>query len=359
MSNFNAATEWLNRAGLAHWQFASTMFWQSALLVALLTGADYLLRKRLRPVVRYWMWALVLVKLLLPVTLSTPFSIAYWTVSQPAATPVVETKVEQPAPAVERPVAVVANAPAPMQALPPELSSEAAPVQTEVTDTRPATSPSLAQVATVPTVQPVQTTAASALPEKLAMPDRYGVLLIVWVAGVLTLGILVARRTKRVWRLVTQSTEAPAEMSRNLQEACRLLKLSTRRVRVRISDEVGCPAVCGFWRPTILIPERLLGRLTDEQFQLILVHELAHWKRGDLQINLLQTLLQIVYFYNPCVWFANSRLRHLREEAVDDMVLVAGTAHVSSYSETLLDVAAQTMRPMEVSSRLIGIRDRR
>ena len=130
-------------------------------------------------------------------------------------------------------------------------------------------------------------------------------------------------------------------------------------MRLRISDEVGCPAICGFWRPTILVPGRLVGQLSEDQFQLVFAHELLHWKRWDLQINLLQTLLQIAYFYNPAVWIANAMLRRLREEAVDDAVLIAFGTQQEAYSNTLLDVAAQLLRPVELSLRLVGILESR
>ena len=107
------------------------------------------------------------------------------------------------------------------------------------------------------------------------------------------------------------------------------------------------------------MPARLVGKLDEEQLQLIFVHELAHWKRWDLQLNLLQTVLQVVYFYNPAVWVANAVLRRLREEAVDDAVLVAMAAPAERYSQTLLEVAAQTLRPVEAGVPLIGILESR
>ena len=168
----------------------------------------------------------------------------------------------------------------------------------------------------------------------------YGWLFLAWCGGCLVLGGIVIRRAAKVRRLVQAAAEAPREFGPPLEVACDLFQLSSRRIRVKISDAVGCPAVCGFWRPTILIPQRLVGRLDEEQLQLVFVHELAHWKRWDLQLNLLQTVLQVVYFYNPAVWIANFVLRRLREEAVDDAVLVALAAPVERYSHTLLDVAA-------------------
>ena len=77
---FNLVVEWINRAGTAHWNFAAPMFVQTAVLVGGLCVLEVCLRRRVRPVVRYWIWALVALKLLLPVTLSTPASLAYWLV---------------------------------------------------------------------------------------------------------------------------------------------------------------------------------------------------------------------------------------------------------------------------------------
>ncbi len=180
-----------------------------------------------------------------------------------------------------------------------------------------------------------------------------------WCGGCLVLGMMVFRRAAKVWQLARQAAQAPRHLEIPLKVACSLLDLSPARVRLRISDEVGCPAICGFWRPTILVPRRLVGQLGEDQFQLVFAHELWHWKRWDLQLNLLQTLLQIAYFYNPAVWIANANLRRLREEAVDDAVLIAFGTQQEAYSNTLLDVAAQSLRPVELSLRLVGILESR
>src|SRR5690348_3900951 len=68
----------LNRSGEVFCSFAGTMFLQIAILTAVLLVLELLLRNRVRAVVRYWLWLLVLVKLILPVGLQSPASIAYW-----------------------------------------------------------------------------------------------------------------------------------------------------------------------------------------------------------------------------------------------------------------------------------------
>ncbi len=66
-------------------------------------------------------------------------------------------------------------------------------------------------------------------------------------------------------------------------------------------------------------------------------------------------VLQVVYFYNPAVWLANMMIRRLREQAVDETVLVTSGSDAQRYGNTLLAVAAATIKPGEVALRLIGV----
>jgi beta-lactamase regulating signal transducer with metallopeptidase domain/protocatechuate 3,4-dioxygenase beta subunit len=344
IETLNSGIEWLNRLGAVHWGFASAMFVQTLVLVPALGVFEFCLRRRVRAVVRYWIWSLVLLKLMLPVTLGTPASIAYWIVKEQ---PVVVTT--SPAPHEAAP-AMPAD-PVPSERAMPSASSTTEGAALPMSSTEPNTmARSAASEPRVPVVtRPIQ----------LATLGGPGWFILAWLGGVLVLSALVARRIAKVWRLARQAAEAPAQLYDPLHAACVRLRASARRIRVRISDEVGCPAICGFWRPTILVPRRLVGQLDDEQFELVFAHEVSHWKQWDLQINLLQTVLQVVYFYNPAVWIANAVLRRLREEAVDDAVLVAAAAKRERYSNTLLDVAAQSLVPAEISLRLIGILESR
>jgi len=343
---FNRVIELINHAGAIHWKFASAMFLQTVVLIAVLSLVELGLRRRVRPVVRYWIWSLVLLKLMLPVTLHTPASVAYWLIREPAVS------------AEASPVSILEDgslqqstsaeiSPEPRQSSSgnpnPEFNPPAPPVRLE----RPAELRS-EPIAAAVTARP-----------KLSAPNGSGWLFIAWSTLAALLGAIVIQRAAKVWQLARRATEAPRELDGPLKVACDSLELSAHRIRLRISEEVGCPAICGFWRPTILIPQRLINLLDDEQFQFVIAHELSHWKRWDLQINLLQTVLQVIYFYNPVVWMANAVLRRLREEAVDEAVLIAVDAPSERYSNTLLDVAAHSLRPVEINVRLIGILESR
>jgi hypothetical protein len=105
----------------------------------------------------------------------------------------------------------------------------------------------------------------------------------------------------------------------------------------------------------ILIPGTLLEKLSREKLRAVLIHELAHIKRGDLWVNCMQTFLQIAYFYNPFVWLVNLIVRRVREQAVDELVLVALGAEAKSYSNTLIDIAEMAFSRPALSLRLVGV----
>jgi len=81
------------------------------------------------------------------------------------------------------------------------------------------------------------------------------------------------------------------------------------------------PAVTGWLRPRLLIPEGLLNRLTQDEIRFLFLHELAHVKRADLAFNWLLTFLQILHWFNPVVWVALRRILAVREEVCDELVL--------------------------------------
>jgi len=81
------------------------------------------------------------------------------------------------------------------------------------------------------------------------------------------------------------------------------------------------PSVVGALRPVILLPSATLLGLTTEQLEAVLAHELAHIRRHDYLVNLLQTLVETLLFYHPAVWWTSARIRHERELCCDDLAV--------------------------------------
>jgi beta-lactamase regulating signal transducer with metallopeptidase domain len=334
----NSCVTMINDIGRGFCNFAGSMFIQSTVLILLLLIIDFLIRKRVRATFRYWIWMLVFIKLVLPPTLSSPTGIGnlfgkYFSVDsiitaqptkpvqyEPAAAGAIQEFTEpatvpqiQPIPALSEPVT-------PAELNPPITSA---------------------------------TPAISAAPG-LSTLNWQGIAFLFWLVGVLVITVLLIQRIFFVKGLIAQSKPAKNRLV-DILDNCREQVGVHGNIRLRLSHNVTSPAVCGLFHPVILIPGTLLEQLSWEKLRAVLIHELAHIKRGDLWINCVQTFLQIAYFYNPFVWIAYVIVRRIREQAVDEMVLVALGDQAKSYSNTLIDIAEMTFSRPALSLRLVGV----
>jgi hypothetical protein len=86
----------------------------------------------------------------------------------------------------------------------------------------------------------------------------------------------------------------------------------------------------------------LVCGITPQQLRSIIAHELAHIRRHDYLVNLLQTVVDTFFYFHPAVWFISARIRTLREDCCDDMV-IAGGSDAGAYTESLLCVARRAL----------------
>lgn len=94
-----------------------------------------------------------------------------------------------------------------------------------------------------------------------------------------------------------------------------------RIIELAESEKINTPIVIGYLKPVILIPVGMLTGLSAEQLETIIIHELAHIKRHDFIINLIQSILETVFFFNPFIWYLSHLIRREREYCCDDMVI--------------------------------------
>src|SRR5205823_14771836 len=118
-----------------------------------------------------------------------------------------------------------------------------------------------------------------------------------------------------------------------------------RALRLELVRSSTSPTLGGFGRPVVLISTQLAERLSVSEIRAVLLHELAHVKRGDIWVNHAQTRLQIFYWWHPLLWLANAHIRRVREQAVDEQVMVQMGEEGGSYAATLLEVARLALRP--------------
>src|SRR5688500_271377 len=143
----------------------------------------------------------------------------------------------------------------------------------------------------------------------------------IWFVGVVFLSSRLLVSFVRVRTLATRGVrEASAEWQRVAARLSERLGLR-RAVQLLESTAVEVPSVLGSLRPIILLPASTLTGMTPEQIEMVLAHELAHIRRHDFAINLLQAFVETLMFYHPAVWWMSSRVRIERENCCDDLAV--------------------------------------
>ncbi|MGO8763517.1 MAG: M56 family metallopeptidase [Limisphaerales bacterium] len=303
----NSFIETANQWGGQFLAFAWPMLWQSSLLITLVFALDLLLARKIRAAIRYGLWLAVLLKLLLPPALALPTGAAWWLFrSAPAAT---------------------------------------APAAAKYVVTTGAIAPPADFVPETPLLAPKP---------KL---DGAGWTLLASITVSAGLLLWLAFRWRQVASQV-RNAAASEELSGALQAARQMAGLRVR-ARLKIVDGGMSPAVCGLFHPVILLPRTLAEKLPARQLRAVLLHEMFHLRRKDVWVNCAQALLQIFYWWHPLLWLANARIRRLREEAVDDAVMLALRDEAEIYAPTLLEVARLAFHRPLMSLGLVGIMESR
>jgi beta-lactamase regulating signal transducer with metallopeptidase domain len=152
-------------------------------------------------------------------------------------------------------------------------------------------------------------------------------IVMIWAFGVLLLSVRLLFGWIRAHELARRNATPAGRdwqlAAARLSEALRL----RRGVELLESAAVEVPTVIGFVKPVILLPVATLSGLSTDQIEMILAHELAHIRRHDFLINLIQAVVETLLFYHPAVWWISHCVRVEREHCCDDMaVAVCGNA---------------------------------
>lgn len=124
----------------------------------------------------------------------------------------------------------------------------------------------------------------------------------------------------------------------------------TRSVRLLESKRVDVPTALGFLRPAVLLPASAISGLTPAQLELILAHELAHIRRSDYLVSMLQGLAEALLFYHPLTWWLSGLLRLEREKVCDDLAVEATGLRPVELAEALTRLEAGRPAPAPLLS---------
>ncbi|HYL77966.1 MAG TPA: M56 family metallopeptidase [Bryobacteraceae bacterium] len=181
-----------------------------------------------------------------------------------------------------------------------------------------------AVVAILQSTSPAAPSPAALLPTWMAVVEAWA--LPVWFLGVLVFAARLIYISRHVARLQRSGEAADAPLIDTIVRLADRMGVSGP-LRVVISRLTDTPSVVGWLRPVILLPAATLLSLSVEQLEAVLAHELAHIRRHDYLVNLLQAVTETLLFYHPAIWWVSSCVRHERELCCDDLVVgVCGDA---------------------------------
>jgi beta-lactamase regulating signal transducer with metallopeptidase domain len=161
----------------------------------------------------------------------------------------------------------------------------------------------------------------------------------VWLIGVLGLTFRMITSLWQVYGLKKQAQSVPIAISDRFNAALRRFGL-TGKVQVRLHPAISGPFVVGAFRSVVYLPLSAVTSLSPAQLDAVLSHELEHIRRADYLWNLIQNLIETLFFYHPAVWWMGAKLREQRELCCDD----AAISHCEdpiTYATALLSLEEQ------------------
>jgi beta-lactamase regulating signal transducer with metallopeptidase domain len=304
-----------------------------ATLLALLAAVlIYLWR---RPAFAHGLWLLVLLKLLTPPLVPLPIDWPGGDVLRREGEALAEPE-PRPPDVAQHPNIVLLEVPPPLQA--------------------DAALPGLPPPADKP-LPPSDPERASPAPSESGLPDWMATVAPFWLAGSLLWFVWMGVQVARFQRLLRYAEPAPLEVQELVRDLAARLGLK-RPPSVLLVPGVVSPMLWGVGlRPRLLFPAKLLHQLDRQQQQTLLAHELAHLRRRDHWVRLVEVVVLGLYWWHPIVWWARGQLHEAEEQCCDAWVVGTLQGGARSYALALLQTVAFLSRapsPLPVTASGIG-----
>lgn len=172
-------------------------------------------------------------------------------------------------------------------------------------------------------------------------PSMAGYLLLgIWMAGILTMILWIIKSSLRLRSLEKSALPLQNEEVRRLYHRCLEETGIHRELPVYSTAFLKSPIVAGVLKPGIYLPIHLISDYNESDMRYILLHELQHYRHHDAIAGCLMNLAQVVYWFNPLVWYALKEMRNDREVACDTSVLMLLEEDAyNDYGNTLITFA--------------------
>ncbi|MEI4616512.1 M56 family metallopeptidase [Bacillus cereus] len=157
--------------------------------------------------------------------------------------------------------------------------------------------------------------------EKQTTFSLYKLALYVWLAGVIILAAITFLTNRRLYSYIKKQPDITDEQVATVFNCCKQSMKMKKAVSLRLAGKIASPTVFSFFRPKVLLSKKHMKVLNEQQLQYVFYHELAHIKRNDVAVNWIMYSLIILNWFNPILWYAYFCMREDQELACDAYAL--------------------------------------
>ncbi|WP_142310745.1 M56 family metallopeptidase [Bacillus wiedmannii] len=149
----------------------------------------------------------------------------------------------------------------------------------------------------------------------------YKVALYVWLAGVIILAVITFITNRHLYSYIKKQPDITDEQVTTVFNRCKQSMKMKKAVSLRLAGKIASPTVFSFFRPKVLLSKKHMKVLNEQQLQYVFYHELAHIKRNDVAVNWIMYSLILLNWFNPILWYAYFCMREDQELACDAYAL--------------------------------------
>ncbi|TCW53299.1 bla regulator protein BlaR1 [Bacillus thuringiensis] len=149
----------------------------------------------------------------------------------------------------------------------------------------------------------------------------YKVALYIWLAGVIILAVITFITNRRLYSYIKKQPDITDEQVATVFNRCKQSMKMKKTVSLRLAGKIASPTVFSFFRPKVLLSKKHMKVLNEQQLQYVFYHELAHIKRNDVAVNWIMYSLILLNWFNPILWYAYFCMREDQELACDAYAL--------------------------------------
>ncbi|PFR80675.1 methicillin resistance protein [Bacillus cereus] len=157
--------------------------------------------------------------------------------------------------------------------------------------------------------------------EKQTTFSLYKLALYVWLAGVIILAAITFLTNRRLYSYIKKQPDITDEQVTTVFNRCKQSMKMKKAVSLRLAGKIASPTVFSFFRPKVLLSKKHMKVLNEQQLQYVFYHELAHIKRNDVAVNWIMYSLILLNWFNPILWYAYFCMREDQELACDAYAL--------------------------------------